>query len=95
LNTNHKQLKDKPKELFAAKLKCFKSMKPNTTGPFQQDTAKLVEASHELSLLSAKAKNAWMFGEILVKLCLLTTRKVMLGIKSQRSYKKFCFLITQ
>jgi hypothetical protein len=89
LKTNHGKLNDKPKELFAAKLQCLNCMKLNTTGPFHQNTAKLVEASYELSLLNAKAKKAYMFGEKLVKLCLLTAVNVVLGVKSQRSYQKF------
>ncbi|KAF2343238.1 protein of unknown function DUF4371 [Trinorchestia longiramus] len=56
LCTNHKALKEKPKEFFTAKLHELNRMKLDSTSVFHQETWKLVEASYELSLLIAEAK---------------------------------------
>ncbi|CAM2097282.1 unnamed protein product [Caretta caretta] len=84
LTKNHSALKDKPKEFFAAKLQNLKCMKLDTTGTFHQASAKVVEASYELSLLIAKAKEVHMIGETLVKPCLLKAADIVLGAKGKK-----------
>ncbi|KAF2353960.1 Ribonuclease H-like domain [Trinorchestia longiramus] len=56
LSTNHKALKEKPKEFFTAKLHELNRMKLDSSSVFHQETWKLVEAFYELSLLIAKTK---------------------------------------
>jgi hypothetical protein len=46
------------KNFFAIKLQFLKSMKLDTTRAFDQNMAKLMEPSYELSLLIAKAKES-------------------------------------
>ncbi|CAM5080638.1 unnamed protein product [Eretmochelys imbricata] len=88
LTKNHSALKDKPKEFFAAKLQNLKCMKLDTTGTFHQASAKVVEASYELSLLIAKAKKVHMIGETLVKPCLLKAADIVLGAKGKKKISK-------
>ncbi|KAF2355923.1 hypothetical protein FHG87_013330 [Trinorchestia longiramus] len=66
LSTNHKALKEKPKEFFTAKLHELNRMKLDSSSVFHQETWKLVEASYELSLLIAKVKKPHSLGETLV-----------------------------
>jgi hypothetical protein len=87
LDTNHKRLKDKPREFFGARLQCLKRMKLDTTGAFHQNTAKLVEESYELSLLIANAKEAHTIGETLVKSCRLTASNIVLVPKARKCYQ--------
>lgn len=88
LMTNHLALKDKPKEFFAAKCNSLKRMKLDSTGDFRKETAKIVEASYELALLIAKAKKAHTIGEILVKPCMLTAAKIVLGDSCEQKLSK-------
>lgn len=88
LSTNHKALKEKPKEFFTAKLHELNRMKLDSSGVIHQETWKLVEASYELSLLIAKAKKPHSVGETLVKPCLLRAANTVLGEESQRKLSK-------
>lgn len=88
LTTNHVALKDKPKDYFVAKLNTFKRMKLDSTGVFHQDTTNVVEASYELALLIAKEKKAHTIGETLVKPCMLTAAKIVLGDESRQKLSK-------
>ncbi|KAF2368590.1 protein of unknown function DUF4371 [Trinorchestia longiramus] len=63
LSTNHKALKEKPKEFFTAKLHELNRMKLDSSSVFHQETWKQVEASYELSLLIAEAKKPHSVGE--------------------------------
>uniref|UniRef100_K7FBQ8 DUF4371 domain-containing protein n=1 Tax=Pelodiscus sinensis TaxID=13735 RepID=K7FBQ8_PELSI len=85
LMKNHSALTDKPREFFAAKLQNLKCLKLDITGSFHQVSAKVVEASYELSLLIVKAKKAHIIGETLVKLCLLKAADILLGVKSKKT----------
>jgi hypothetical protein len=51
-------LKGEAKEFLAAKRQCLKLVKLDTTRGFPQETAKVVEATYEVSLLIVKAKKA-------------------------------------
>ena len=88
LITNHKALKEKPKEFFTAKLHELNRMKLDSSSVFHQETWKLVEASYELSLLIAKAKKPHSVGETLVKPCLLSAANTVLGEESQRKLSR-------
>ncbi|KAF2362564.1 protein of unknown function DUF4371 [Trinorchestia longiramus] len=88
LSTNHKALKEKPKEFFTVKLHELNRMKLDSSSVFHQETGKLVEASYELSLLIAKAKKPHSVGETLVKPCLLSAANTVLGEESQRKLSK-------
>ncbi|KAF2358342.1 protein of unknown function DUF4371 [Trinorchestia longiramus] len=88
LSTNHKALKEKPKELFTSKLYELNRMKLNSSSVFHQETWKLVQASYELSLLIAKAKKPHSVGETLVKPCLLSAANTVLGEESQGKLMK-------
>lgn len=59
---------------------------------FHQASAKVVEASCELSLLIAKAKKAHIIGKTLVKPCLLKADGIVLGAESKGKNGKFHFL---
>ncbi|XP_076029345.1 SCAN domain-containing protein 3-like [Oratosquilla oratoria] len=88
MSTNHKALKEKPKEFFKAKLHELNRIKLDSSSVFHQETWKLVEASYELSLLIAKAKKPHSLGETLVKPCLLSAANNVLGEESQRKLSK-------
>ncbi|KAF2366532.1 Immunoglobulin-like domain [Trinorchestia longiramus] len=88
LSTNHKALKEKPKELFTAKLHELNPMNLYSSSVFHQETWKLVKASYELSLLIAKAKKPHSVEETLVKPCLLSAANTVLGEESQRKLSK-------
>ena len=88
LITNHKALKEKPKEFFTAKHHELNCMKLDSSSVFHQETWKLVEASYELSLLIAKAKKPHSVGETLVKPCLLSAANTVLGEESQRKLSR-------
>ncbi|KAF2348029.1 protein of unknown function DUF4371 [Trinorchestia longiramus] len=88
LSTNHKALKEKPKEFFTAKLHELNRMKLDSSSAFHQETWKQVEASYELSLLIAEAKKPHSLGETLVKPCLLSAANTVLGEESQRKLSK-------
>uniref|UniRef100_K7G7R4 DUF4371 domain-containing protein n=1 Tax=Pelodiscus sinensis TaxID=13735 RepID=K7G7R4_PELSI len=84
LMKNHCALTEKPEEFFADKLQNLKCKKLDTTGAFHQVSAKVVEASYELSLLIAKAKKAHIIRETLMKPCLLKAIDMVLGVESKK-----------
>ncbi|KAF2349253.1 Tubulin/FtsZ GTPase domain [Trinorchestia longiramus] len=88
LITNHKALKEMPKDFFTAKVHELNCMKLDSSSVFHQETWKLVEASYELSLLIAKAQKPHSVGETLVKPCLLSAANTVLGEESQRKLSK-------
>lgn len=85
LTGNHPELAEKPEAYFATKRDSLKKQRLDGTGAFQQQSAKVVETSYELSLMIAKAKKPHNIGETLVKPCILRAAKLLLP---QESYNK-------
>ena len=63
-------------------------MKLDRGGVFRQDLSKAVEASYEISLLIARRKEPHNIGETLVKPCILTAAKILLGEDSYQKLSK-------
>ena len=85
LSTVHPDLVNKPKDYFAGKSISLKRVKLDRDGDFRQGLKKVVEASYEISLLIVRAKKPHNMGETLVKPCILSAAKLILG---EDSYQK-------
>lgn len=88
LTTSHPALKNKPKEFFIGKRNSLNRMKLDSTGTFQQENEKVIEASYEVSLLIAKDKKPHTIGETLIKPSILKATRIVLGEESQRKMDK-------
>ena len=85
LSTVHPDLVNKPKGYFDGKSISLKRVKLDRDGDFRQGLKKVVEASYEISLLIVRAKKPHNVGETLVKPCILSAAKLVLG---EDSYQK-------
>ena len=72
-------------DYFAGKSISLKRVKLDRDGDFRQGLKEVVEASYEISLLIVGAKKTHNIGETLVKPCILSAAKVVLG---EDSYQK-------
>ena len=63
-------------------------MKLDRDGDFRQGLKKVVEASYEISLLIVRAKKPHNIGETLVKPCILSAAKLVLGEDSYQKLSK-------
>ena len=88
LNTNHPELVDKPKTYFAAKLSSLKRMKLDTSGVFRRDSAGILKTSYEFSLLIGRGKKPHSICESLLKPCILSAEKLVLGEESAKKLSK-------
>lgn len=79
LATNHAALKDKPIAFFESRKSCLKRMKLDSSGSFRMENEKAVEASYKIALLIAKDKKPHTIGESLIKPCLITACRTVLG----------------
>ena len=88
LTTIHPDLVNKPRDYFAGKSISLKRVKLDRDGDFRQDLSKAVEASYEISLLIERRKKPHNIGETLVKPCILTAAKILLGEDSYQKLSK-------
>ena len=88
LTSNHPELVDKPKTYFSTKLSSLKRMKLDDSGDFRRDSAGILEASYEISLLIARGKKPHSIGESLLKPCILSAAKLVLGEESAKKLSK-------
>ena len=88
LTTIHPDLVNKPWDYFAGKSISLKRVKLDRDGDFRQDLSKVVEASYEISLLIARRNKPHNIGETLVKPCILTAAKILLGEDSYQKLSK-------
>ncbi|XP_042203812.1 zinc finger BED domain-containing protein 5-like [Homarus americanus] len=71
LTGTHPDIVDKPEAYFVTKRDSLMRQRLDGTGTFRQQSAKVVESSYELSLMTADAKKPHSIGETLVKPCIL------------------------
>ena len=75
----HPALAAKPKALFETKRQSLKQAKMDSSGAFQKQTSKVVEASYEIAMLIAKSKKSHNIGETLIKPSALHAAELVLG----------------
>lgn len=84
----HSECAGKTRNYFEAKAKNLKKMRMDTDGAFQAQSRSVVEASFEVALLIAKTKKPHNIAENLIKPCLVTCAKLLLGDSAASQMKQ-------
>ncbi|XP_068222230.1 zinc finger BED domain-containing protein 5-like [Palaemon carinicauda] len=88
LTGNHQELAEKPVAYFVTKTDSLKRQRLDSTRAFQQQSAKVVEVSYELSLMIAKEQKPHSIGETIVKPSILRAAKMLLPEESYHKLTK-------
>jgi hypothetical protein len=86
--TKYKSMEDKPKIVyFYTKSQSWKRMKLDSNGAFHWETAKLMEAFYEMSLIISKTNCTRLERQFFIS-CLVSAATITLGAESQKNYQK-------
>ena len=84
----HPELLNKSKDYFIAKRKSLRKVRLDSSGSFHQQSANIVMASYELTLIIAKEKKPHNLGESVVKPCMVRGVELVLGKESSSKISK-------
>lgn len=91
LHKMHPEYKDKDSDFFASKCKTLQHMKLDSTGGFNLEHEKAVEASYHIAMLIAKNKKPHTIAEDLIKPCIVAIGNIMLDTAINSKLKKIPF----